>query len=195
MAIDLEEQGRATLNARDVLRAHLIAAESEPSGLEQIYSLSNVRVETLQAETVELRRQLMNMGSDGRGLHSASDDTEKFYPTICQIPVLSVAYNDLFRRVRINEIILETLVNEYQLARIEETKQVSSLKVLDEAKSSVGRSGPPRLLITLSGTLFSFCVSVLWLLGKTTWMNMDDKDSRKMLAVEIATAVVLKIQV
>jgi capsule polysaccharide export protein KpsE/RkpR len=192
MAIDLEEQGRATLNVRDVLRARLIAAESELSGLRQIYTPSNVRVETLQAERAELRRQLMKM--DRGVLNSASDDTEQFYPTIRQIPVLSVTFDDLFQRVGINEGILEALVNEYQLATIEGAKQVSNLKVLDEAKSSERRFGPPRLLIILSGTLLSFCVSVLWLLGTKTWMNMDSKDSRKMLPVEIATVAAYKIQ-
>jgi len=163
--IDLEEQGRATIRAASLLQGQITDVESELRGLEQIYTSNNVRVRNLQAKVTELRRKLMTMNA-GVNVFSPSDDRGEFYPSIRQLPMLGVTYDNLFRRFKINESILEVLTNEYQLSRIEEAKQVPRIEVLDDAKSSEKRSGPPRLLITLSGSLLSFCFAAFWLFGR-----------------------------
>ena len=61
MAVDMEQQGRITLKAADVLHANIIAARLDLSGVEQIYASNNVRVVRLQAELAELQRRLANM--------------------------------------------------------------------------------------------------------------------------------------
>src|SRR5262252_1020327 len=54
-AIDVPAQGKAMVEAAAVLQGQLIAAESELSGLEAIYTDQNVRVKTLRARVRELR--------------------------------------------------------------------------------------------------------------------------------------------
>ena len=55
-AIDIPAQGKAMVEAAAVLQGHLIAAQSELSGLEQIYTGNNVRVRAAQARVNELQK-------------------------------------------------------------------------------------------------------------------------------------------
>jgi uncharacterized protein involved in exopolysaccharide biosynthesis len=170
MAIDLEEQGRTTIRATSLLQGQITEVESELRRLEQIYTSNNVRVRNLQANVTELRRKLMKMNA-GVNVFSPSDGRDEFYPSIRQLPMLGVTYDNFFRRFKINESVLEVLTNEYQLAKIEEAKQAPTIKVLDDATLSEKRSGPPRLLITLSGSLLSFCFAASWLFGRDAWIS------------------------
>ena len=191
--IDIKEQGRAMLEAAANLQGEMIAAESELRGLEQIYTANNVRVRSVHARVEELRRQLNKLA----GSSPVSGDpqpTEALYPSIRQLPVLGVTYADLFRRVKIDETVYEVLTRQYELARVEEAKQVPSVKVIDIGKPAERRSGPPRLLITLAGALLSLCAGAIWVFGKETWVNTDARNPRKLLAEEIASALSRKIR-
>jgi uncharacterized protein involved in exopolysaccharide biosynthesis len=188
-AIDIKEQGRAMVEAAAVLKGQLIAAQSELSGLEQIYAPGNVRVRLLHARIDELQRQLQKLGG------SASDDSsgsssDQMYPSIRQLPVLGVPYYDLYRDVKINETVFEVLTKEYETARIEEAKQVPTVAVIDVAKHPEKRSGPPRTLITIIGAFLSLCLAAVWLLGKEAWSGWDPHDPRKMLVEEVADSLV-----
>lgn len=187
-AIDIKEQGRAMVEAAAVLKGQLIAAQSELSGFEQIYAPGNVRVRLLQARVEELQRQLQKLGG------SASDDSsgsssDQMYPSIRQLPVLGVPYSDLFRDLKINETVYEVLTKEYEVARVEEAKQVPTVAVIDPAGHPEKRSGPPRTLITVLGAFLSLCLAAVWLFSKEAWTGWDPHDPRKMLVEEVADAV------
>ena len=64
-AIDIKEQGKATVEAAATLEGQLIAAKSELEGLKQIYSDNNVRVRATQARVAELQNQLEKIGGKG----------------------------------------------------------------------------------------------------------------------------------
>ncbi len=61
-AIDIPAQGKAMMEAAANLQGQLIAAQSELSGLQQMYTSNNVRVRSLEARVNELRRQLDKLG-------------------------------------------------------------------------------------------------------------------------------------
>src|SRR5216683_4927856 len=56
--IDIKEQARAMVQGAAAIEGELIATESELKGLEEIYTVNNVRVRAVQARIGELRRQL-----------------------------------------------------------------------------------------------------------------------------------------
>jgi hypothetical protein len=99
--------------------------------------------------------------------------------------VLGLTYADLYRRLTINESVYEALTKEYELARVQEAKEVPSVKVMDPAELPERRTGPPRVLITICGTLLSFCMAGIWLFCNEAWTNTDDRNPRKILASEI----------
>jgi uncharacterized protein involved in exopolysaccharide biosynthesis len=183
-AIDIKEQGRSMVAAAATVQGQIIAAESELRGLEQIYNVNNVRVRSVQARMAELQQQLQKLG----GSTSVSEGAGDSYPSLRQLPVLGLTYADLYRRLTINESVYEALTKEYEMARVQEAKEIPSVKVIDPGEIPEARAGPPRALITGAGALLSLCIAGVWLFSKEAWDNTDEGNHRKLLAVEIATA-------
>jgi len=189
-AIDIKEQGRAMVEAAAVLQGQLIAAQSQLEGLRQIYSDNNVRVRSVRARVEELKHQLEKIGGKGEELSSASgQQTETLYPSIRKLPLLGVQYADLYRRTKVQEVVFESLTKEYELAKVQEVKEIPTVKVLDPPNIPDKKSFPPRLLIMFLGTCFGVAVAAVWIFGKTAWDQTDENDPGKALAREVFTTV------
>jgi capsule polysaccharide export protein KpsE/RkpR len=188
--IDIKEQGRAMVEAAATLAGHLIAAQTELEGLRQIYSDNNVRVRASQARIAELKRQLKKLGGDAPDAPpDPANGEESMYPSIRKLPLLGVTYFDLFRRTKINEVIFELLTQQYELAKVQEAKEIPTVKVLDEPVVPEKKSFPPRLLIIFLGTSLSFAAAVAWVLGSARWNETADEDSRKEFVREVWTSL------
>jgi uncharacterized protein involved in exopolysaccharide biosynthesis len=185
-AINIPEQGKAMVEAAAVLQGQLIAAESELKGLSEIYTPSNVRVRSLQARVSELRRQLEKLDGVKTSAPSKNSSEERLdYPTIRELPILGVTYADLLRRTKIQETVLETLTQQFELAKVEEAKDTPSVKVLDAANVPERKVFPPRLLIIFWGTLFGLGFSALCVEAGRWWRKLDCGDPRKILAYDM----------
>jgi uncharacterized protein involved in exopolysaccharide biosynthesis len=190
-AIDVKEQGKAMVDAAAVLQGQLIAAESELEGLRQIYTDNNARVRSLRARVDELKLQLDKIAGKGEDISASSDDQQQdsSYPSIRRLPLLGVTYADLYRQTQIQETVLKTLTKEYELAKVQEAKEIPTVKVLDPASVPDKRSFPPRLLVILLGTFFSFSLGVIYVVESANWKAMDPKDPKKQFATEIWVGV------
>lgn len=182
-AIDIAEQGKAMVGAAARLQGELIASEAQLQGLEQIYTSNNARVRAAQANVDELRRQLNKLGDAGTGPGTPKEDP--LYPSIRQLPLLGVTYSDLYRRVKIQEAVYETLTKEYELAKVQEAKEIPTVKVLDSPNYPERKASPPRALMIGLGVLFSLGLGCAWLLGVAFWDNIDPQDSRKIFVQEV----------
>src|SRR5947207_6993650 len=86
-AIDIKEQGRAMIEVAANLTGQLIAADSELSGLEQIYTSNNVRVRAVEARARELHSKLSELGGAESSTGSQTSDRNKEpYPTLRELP-------------------------------------------------------------------------------------------------------------
>ena len=54
-------------------------------------------------------------------------------------------------RPRLQEAVFETLTQEYEMAKVQEAKEIPSVKVLDPPNVPERKSFPPRTLIVLAG--------------------------------------------
>jgi len=193
-AIDIKEQGKAMVEAAATLQGHLIAAQSEYEGLKQIYTDSNVRVRSVRARIDELKHQLDKLGGKGESATTVSDPPDdSMYPSIRKLPLLGVEYADLYRRTKIQEAVLETLTKEYELAKVQEAKEISTVKVLDVANIPDKKSFPPRLLIICLGMTLAFAGAATWVFGNTMWHETDSRDPRKVFAQEVFSAVLSRV--
>ena len=189
-AIDVKEQGNALVQAAATLQGQYIAAQSEYEGLKQIYTDNNVRVRSVKARIDELKRQLDKLGGKGESsteVSAASGDS--LYPSIRKLPLLGVTFADLSRRAMIQEAVLESLTKEYEMAKVQEAKEIPTVKVLDAAQIPDKKSFPPRLLIVLLGTAFALAAATTWVFGKAAWAQTDVNDARKVFAQEVFTTV------
>jgi len=189
-AIDVKEQGKAMVEAAATLQGQLIAAESELEGLRQIYTDNNVRVRSVRARIDELKHQLDKLGGKGESMTEISGQpNDSLYPSIRKLPLLGVTYADLYRRTRVQEAVFETLTKEYELAKVQEAKEIPTVKVLDSANIPEKKSYPPRSLIIFLGTAMALAAATTWVFGKTTWEQTDSNDPRKLFAREVFTTV------
>ena len=186
-AIDIPAQGKAMVEAAATLQGQLIAAESELRGLQAIYSDQNVRVKALSARVAELRTQLGKLGgeSGSEGALSSNSDPS-LYPTIRQLPVLGVTYADLYRKTKIEETIYELLTQQYELAKVQEAKEIPSVKVLDVAVVPTKKSFPPRLLFIFLGVFVSQLVVAAYLFLKQSWNGLDAQHPGRRFLLDVA---------
>ena len=193
-AIDVKEQGKAMVEAAATLQGQLIAAESELQGLKQIYTDNNVRVRSVTARIDELKHQLDKLGGKGESMTEVSAlPGDSLYPSIRKLPLLGVTYADLYRNTRIQEAVLETLTKEYEMAKVQEAKEIPTVKVLDLPSIPEKKSFPPRTVITFLGTTLALSAATTWLFGKKAWVETDSNDGRKVLALEVFTTVKARI--
>jgi uncharacterized protein involved in exopolysaccharide biosynthesis len=180
-AIDIPAQGKAMVEAAATLQGQLIAAQAELSGLQQIYTDGNVRVRAADARVNELQKKLNEIA----GTSGESKEGNPLYPSIRKLPILGVTYADLYRQTKIQETVYELLTQQYELAKVQEAKEIPTVKVLDPAKVPTQKSFPPRMVIVILGTMLGFTMAMAWVAGKARWAAVDATDPRKELALEV----------
>ena len=188
-AIDIKEQGKATMEAAAVLGGELIAAQSEREGLRQIYADENVRVRAATAKIAELQKRLDQIGGGAAGspLTGKADDTN--YPSLRKLPLLGVTYADLYRRTKVEETLYDVLTQQYEFAKVQEAKETPSVRVLDPPNLPEKKSYPPRLFIGVLGAGLSFVFGVVWLLGGAVWRETDSQNPAKAFLQDVYAGV------
>lgn len=183
--LDIKEQTKVMVESAALLQGQLIAAQSELEGLQQIYTANNVRVRAARARIEELQRQLQKIGGTDASLASDATQTDELYPSIRKLPLLGVQWADLYRRMKIQEKVYELLNQQYELARIQEAKEIPTVNVIDSANLPEKKSWPPRLLIIALLTLLSLAGAGAWIIGAARWERVNPQDPGKMLAESV----------
>ena len=182
-AIDIQAQGKAMLEAGARAQGELIASESELRGLQEIYAPTSVKVQAAQARIAELKRQLQKMsGSADVDQNSSADD---IYPPLRKLPQLGIRYYDLLRRAKTQEAVFEALTKQYEIARVQEAREIPTVKVLDQADVPEKKSFPPRLVIMVLGMLVGICAACGWIVFQRWWTISEGLDPKRALAAEL----------
>lgn len=194
-AVDIKEQTRALVDAGARVQGELLVEQSGLEALRQIYGDGNVRVKETRARIATLQRELNQMTGSSAPLSAAgssadsgstnSSDQGSLYPPLRQLPRLAVPYADLYRRVKIQETVFELLTQQYEMARIEEAKDIPVISVIDAPGIPEKKSFPPRLILTFVFTFFAFAVTSGLILVRETWTFLSPDDPRKLLASEV----------
>lgn len=193
--VDIKEQTRAMVEAGAQVQAELLVEQSGLQSLRQIYGDGNVRVRETEARIASLQDELTKMtGSstpltahaiDDDDMNSGVDDRGELYPPLRQLPRLAVSYADLYRRVKVQEAVFELLTQQYEMARIQEAKDVPVVSVIDTPGIPEKKSFPPRLLLTLLLTFLSFAGASALIIVREHWAKVDPSDPRKMLSADV----------
>jgi len=163
--LDMEKQGEATVEAAGRLQAELVSAQSDLSALRATYTDDNARVRQMRGRVAELERQVRRAGGIGEKPDSPSLAGDQVIPSLRRLPVLGLTYFDLYRQVTTEESVYELLTRQYELARVEEAKEIPAVKVLDEPELPEWKSAPHRAMLTLAGAIFAFFGSLAWVVA------------------------------
>lgn len=196
--IDIKEQARATVDAASRLEVQMIAEQSALNSLRQIYGDDNVRVRSAQARIAVLQGEMVKMGGsskaplpDSNAADTNSPDSVEngLYPPLRQLPRLAVPYADLYREVQVQEGVYQLLTQQYELARLQEAKDVPVVSVIDAPGIPEKKSFPPRLLLSLFLTAIAVLFCCAALLIRNQWQQVPANEPGKALAIEIATGL------
>lgn len=181
--MDPSNQGRAMVDSAARVQGEMIATEAELKGLQQIYSDDNVRVRTLRARLGELQGQYRKlMGNNASPSQSESSDAA---PSMRKLPLLNYQYADLYRETKIQDTVYEFLTQQYELARIQEAKELPTVRVMDPAVPPERKSGPFRKLIVALSTILGVLLASCWVLGKNAWEQVPGDDPKRALAADV----------
>jgi uncharacterized protein involved in exopolysaccharide biosynthesis len=172
-ALEMDEQVRASIEIVSDLTATAIALEVELEILRQYASTSSQEYVRKKREYDELLGQLKKFK-----IHSTRDDQDfvrSFFPTFDTVPSVSLEMARRMRAVKIEEKVFELLVKEYEVARIEEARDVSTVQVLDQASPPELRSRPKRKAIAIMGGVAGIGWSSLLALFVTIWRDENGR--------------------
>jgi uncharacterized protein involved in exopolysaccharide biosynthesis len=182
--MDPQTQGRAMVDAAARVQGEIVATEAELKGLQQIYSDDNTRVRTLKARLGVLQSQMKSMQGK-QGASEAGADSGSF-PSMTQLPVLGYRYYDLYRQAKIRETVYEFLTQQYELAKVQEAKELPTVRIMDPAVKPERKSSPKRTLIVVLSVAGAWVLAAFFVLGRNSWKERPANDSLRMLGAEVA---------
>lgn len=172
VALDIPEQAKATLTAAARGQAELIAAQSELEGLRQIYTDNNFRVRALEARIAELKQQVdVQQKGDAR--------PDSMMSWIRKLPQLGVQWAEYYRTATIDEAVYEALTKQYELAKVQEAKETTSVSVLDPPSWPEKKSYPKGSYFLLAGLFLSMLGGCSYIVGMDAYRRMDPDDPVK----------------
>jgi len=181
--LDLPSQSRAMLESEATLQGQLVAAQSELEGFETIYTDNNIRIRTLRAKIAGLKQQIEAMSGNKANLNSDQSQIVGDLPSIRKLPLVGVQWANLYREAKIQETVYELLTQEYEFAKVQEAKEIPTVNVLDAPLLPERKSFPPRILITIMGTIFSLLLASTVIIGFEVWKQ--SQSPHKEFATEI----------
>jgi capsule polysaccharide export protein KpsE/RkpR len=187
--VDPQKEGEATVEAAEKLQGELITAQGQLSGLKAMYSDDNVRVRQVRAQIGELQSELRKMSGMGENPSATDLKTGQVLPSVRQLPLLGYTYYDLSRQVTMQETLYETLTKQYELAKVQEAKEIPPIKILDPPGLPEKKTSPHRLTITLLGAILSAFAGIGWILTKTLWDLMDDSHPAKRFLTKLSDSL------
>jgi capsule polysaccharide export protein KpsE/RkpR len=181
--LDVPSQAKAMVETEAQLQGSLVAAQSELESLQQIYTDSNIRVRTVRARVAALKHQVENMSGNRSDPSSEDSQIPGDFPSIRKLPLVGVRWANLYRETKIQETVYELLTQQYEFAKIQEAKEIASVKVLDPPTFPEKRSFPPRKWVIILGTMFAFLCGATLVIGRVSWDGNQSPEKR--LALEI----------
>jgi len=155
-AVELTEQTRVTVEAIARLESEQTQLEIERGILDDFSMPDEVQMRQNEARLREIGRQLAELrggGADGQ------NDSVAFLP-LSEIPGLALTLADLTREVMVQEKVYEFLSGQLEEARIQEARDLESVRVLDAAVPPLKKSRPRRSVICILTVLLALAGSV-----------------------------------
>jgi capsule polysaccharide export protein KpsE/RkpR len=189
--VDPQNEGRAVMDAAARLQGELIASQTELKGLQEIYSDDNIRVRTLRARMAELQSQIRKLvGQNGDAVTQDSTAIGSApYPSMHTLPSLGSHYADLYREAKIQEAVYAFVTQQFEMAKIQEAKELPIVRVMDAGVAPEKRSSPIRSLIVAGCVSGALVLACFWVLGKYRWEQVPVDDPYRVLAADIAGEV------
>jgi hypothetical protein len=146
-------------------------------------------VKQSEAQIAELQKQLNKFGGKDVRPGEPNPDNNSMYPAIRELPLLGVKWADLYRELKVDETAYEMLRADYEIARVQEAKEVPTVQVIDPGIPAQKKSFPPRTLLALMLTFLGVMCACGWVYWLQIWSNIPPEDERKTLIQDVYSKI------
>jgi tyrosine-protein kinase Etk/Wzc len=177
--IVLDKQAEALIGGAAQLRALIAEREVQLKVLRTAATDQNPDVMRMNSELQALRAELNRMESrqGATGANASPVDLP-----VGKIPEAAIDYVRARRELKLQETLLEGIVRQYELARLDEAKEGASPQFVDKAVPPDYKSKPSRALIVLAGLLLGLIGSSLFVIIRSYSALVREQDPERAAA-------------
>jgi len=157
--IVLDKQAEALIGGAAQLRAQIAEREVQLKVMRTGATEQNPDVLRLTSELRALRAELARMESTQGGNPGSAVDLP-----VGRIPQAAIDYVRARRELKLQETLLESMLRQFEIAKLDEAKEGPVLQQVDVALPPDYKSKPSRALIVLGATLAALLLSSLWVI-------------------------------
>jgi tyrosine-protein kinase Etk/Wzc len=168
-ALDPDTQTKALIDSYSGVIASKMQADVELELARKNYADSSPVVADLKAKSEALGKQIRELESGGGPLKP------RYLIDISSLPDIGAQYAQLKLNLEIQSKVLEYLYPQYELARMDELKDMPTLDILDSPREAGLRLRPRRALICVIAFALSFIMAVVIALLKNVLAQNKDR--------------------
>jgi uncharacterized protein involved in exopolysaccharide biosynthesis len=161
-AVFAPDQLKAQAESAAVLEGKLMGLQTTLSGLLERYTEKNLRVQEVKAQIASVQDQLRRLR--GNQLPGSGNGSEPLFPNLSSLSHLQPTYMSLLRDSKGLTALYEILEQQLELAKIEEVKELPTLRVLDPPELADFRVSPHRKAILAVAGLFGLLMGAGYVL-------------------------------
>jgi tyrosine-protein kinase Etk/Wzc len=163
--VAVDEQSKAAIEGAAKIKGEIIASQTELEVLKQFGTEKQREAIMLKSRIAELNKQLArietgNPGEDKAGDAKKNENNSDFYIPFNEMPELGMQLARLMRDVKVQENVFELLTSQYEVAKIDEAKDMNTVQFLDRAFPPDRRSSPKRARIVILSTVVAFFFAI-----------------------------------
>ena len=159
--IVLDKQAEALIGGAAQVRAQISEREVQLKVLRGSATEQNPDVIRLASELRALRGELSRMDSTQGGSAGSAVDMP-----VGRIPEASIDYVRARREVKLQETLLDGMIRQFEIAKLDEAKEGPVLQQVDVALPPDRKSKPARGLIVLGASLFALLASMAYVIWR-----------------------------
>ena len=157
--IVLDKQAEALIGGAALVRAQISEREVQLKVLRTSATEQNPDVMRLTSELRALRGELSRMESTQGGAAGSAVDLP-----VGRIPEAAIDYVRARRELKLQETLLEGMIRQYEIAKLDEAKEGQALQQVDVALPPDYKSKPSRALIVLASTMIALVLASAWVI-------------------------------
>jgi len=169
--LDVMEQAKATIGGIAQLRAQLASQEVQLETFRRQFTDASQEVKTTKSIIANLKTQIAGLeGNSGGGA----------IPSVGAVPALGQEYVRLMREYKIQEATVELLTKQYEVAKLSQAKDVSSIQVIQKARVPDKKVKPKRAAIVVIVTFSAALLAILFAFVSEFFARMPRADRERL---------------
>lgn len=177
-----QTQIEAGLRSIDLVRAQIRQQQVNLAAVLQAETEQSANVIRARSELAALEGQLRRLQSGGGGAAGAG-------LTASHAPEVNLEFVRLERRVKYHQLLLDTMMRQYESAKQQETTAAPGVQVVDYPEVPLTKSAPRRTAIAIVGGVLGFVLGLLVVIVKNRWEFLHTDPERRQSMASLRTAV------